>query len=51
MARYRGPVVMLDIPLGVSLAIKCETILAGKSALDTRPYAPGQRGQRKAKIS
>ncbi|KAB0613585.1 30S ribosomal protein S4 [Campylobacter hyointestinalis] len=51
MARYRGPVEKLERRLGVSLALKGERRLAGKSALDKRPYAPGQHGQRKAKIS
>ncbi|MCD8212492.1 MAG: 30S ribosomal protein S4 [Campylobacter sp.] len=51
MARYTGPVEKLERRLGVSLALKGERRLAGKSALDKRPYAPGQHGQRRAKIS
>ena len=51
MARYRGPVEKLERRLGVSLALKGERRLAGKSALDKRPYAPGQHGQKRAKIS
>ncbi|MDR0467490.1 MAG: 30S ribosomal protein S4 [Campylobacteraceae bacterium] len=51
MARYRGPVEKLERRLGVSLALKGERRLAGKSALDKRPYAPGQHGQRRAKLS
>ena len=51
MARYRGPVEKLERRLGVSLAMKGERRLAGKSALDKRPYAPGQHGQRRTKIS
>ena len=51
MARYRGPVEKLERRLGVSLALKGEQRLAGKSALDKRPYAPGQHGQRRTKIS
>ncbi|MGB2553372.1 30S ribosomal protein S4 [Campylobacter sp. MOP51] len=51
MARYRGPVEKLERRLGVSLALKGERRLGGKSALDKRPYAPGQHGQRRAKIS
>lgn len=51
MARYRGPVEKLERRLGVSLALKGERRLAGKSALDKRPYAPGQHGQRRTKIS
>ncbi|AQW80585.1 30S ribosomal protein S4 [Campylobacter pinnipediorum] len=51
MARYTGPVEKLERRLGVSLALKGERRLAGKSALDKRPFAPGQHGQRRAKIS
>jgi small subunit ribosomal protein S4 len=51
MARYRGPVEKIERRLGVSLALKGERRLAGKSALDKRPYAPGQHGQRRAKVS
>lgn len=51
MSRYTGPVEKLERRLGVSLSLKGERRLSGKSALDKRPYAPGQHGQRKAKIS
>jgi small subunit ribosomal protein S4 len=51
MARYTGPVEKLERRLGVSLDMKGERRLAGKSALDKRPYAPGQHGQRKTKVS
>ncbi|BCD67384.1 30S ribosomal protein S4 [Nitratiruptor sp. YY09-18] len=51
MARYRGPVEKIERRLGVSLALKGERRLAGKSALDKRPYPPGQHGQRRSKIS
>ncbi len=51
MARYRGPVEKLERRFGVSLAMKGERRLAGKSALDKRPYAPGQHGQRRTKTS
>ena len=51
MARYTGPVEKLERLLGVSLALKGERRLAGKSAFEKRPYAPGQHGQRRAKIS
>ncbi|MBT0877893.1 MULTISPECIES: 30S ribosomal protein S4 [unclassified Campylobacter] len=51
MARYTGPVEKIERRLGVSLAMKGERRLAGKSALDKRPYAPGQHGQRRGKIS
>ena len=51
MARYTGPVERIERRLGVNLELKGERRLAGKSALDRRPYAPGQHGQRRAKIS
>ncbi len=51
MARYRGPVEKIERRLGVSLALKGERRLAGKSALEKRPYPPGQHGQRRTKIS
>jgi small subunit ribosomal protein S4 len=51
MARYTGPVEKIERRLGVSLGLKGERRLAGKSALEKRPYAPGQHGQRRAKVS
>ncbi|MRJ03380.1 MAG: 30S ribosomal protein S4 [Epsilonproteobacteria bacterium] len=51
MARYTGPVEKIERRLGVSLALKGERRLAGKSALERRPYPPGQHGQRRSKIS
>jgi small subunit ribosomal protein S4 len=51
MARYRGPVEKLERRLGVDLGLKGERRLAGKSALEKRPYPPGQHGQRRAKLS
>ena len=51
MARYRGPVEKIERRFGVSLNLKGERRLAGKSALDKRPYAPGQHGQRRKKVS
>lgn len=51
MARYTGPVEKLERRLGVDLFLKGERRLAGKSALLKRPYAPGQHGQRRAKVS
>ena len=51
MARYRGPVEKLERRLGVDLGLKGERKLAGKSALEKRPYPPGQHGQRRTKIS
>ncbi len=51
MARYRGPVEKLERRLGVDLGLKGERRLNGKSAMEKRPYAPGQHGQRRTKIS
>jgi small subunit ribosomal protein S4 len=51
MARYRGPVEKLERRFGVSLNLKGERRLAGKSALEKRPYGPGQHGQRRKKVS
>lgn len=51
MARYRGPVEKIERRLGVSLGLKGERRLAGKSAIDKRPYAPGQHKQRRGKVS
>lgn len=51
MARYRGPVEKIERRFGVSLMLKGERRLAGKSALDKRPYGPGQHGQRRGKVS
>lgn len=51
MARYRGPVEKLERRLGVDLGLKGERRLAGKSALEKRPYPPGQHGQRRGKLS
>lgn len=51
MARYRGPVEKIERRFGVSLNLKGERRLAGKSALEKRPFAPGQHGQRRKKVS
>lgn len=51
MSRYTGPVEKLERRLGVDLFMKGERRLAGKLALLKRPYAPGQHGQRRAKVS
>ena len=51
MARYRGPVEKIERRFGVSLNMKGERRLAGKSALEKRPFAPGQHGQRRKKVS
>ena len=51
MARYRGPVEKIERRFGVSLNLKGERRLNGKSALEKRPYGPGQHGQRRKKVS
>jgi len=51
MARYRGPVEKIERRLDADLGLKGERRLNGKSALEKRPFAPGQHGQRRAKIS
>ncbi len=51
MSRYTGPREKLERRLGVDLGLKGERRLAGKSALEKRPYAPGQHGQRRSKLS
>ena len=45
MARYRGPREKLERRLNADLGLKGERRLAGKSALEKRPYGPGQHGQ------
>ena len=51
MSRYRGPLEKIERRLGVNLGLKGERRLAGKSALEKRPYPPGQHGQSKSKPS
>lgn len=51
MARYRGPREKIERRLDADLGLKGERRLSGKSALEKRPFAPGQHGQRRAKIS
>ena len=51
MGRYIGPVEKIERRYGVSLELKGERRLKGKSALEKRPYPPGQHGQRRGKIS
>ncbi|MFA7091885.1 MAG: 30S ribosomal protein S4 [Arcobacteraceae bacterium] len=51
MARYRGPVEKIERRLDADLGLKGERRLSGKSALEKRPFPPGQHGQRRAKIS
>ena len=51
MARYRGPVEKIERRFDADLGLKGERRLNGKSALEKRPFAPGQHGQRRTKIS
>ena len=51
MARYRGPVEKIERRLDADLGLKGERRLNGKSALEKRPFPPGQHGQRRSKIS
>ncbi|OPX27329.1 MAG: 30S ribosomal protein S4 [Campylobacteraceae bacterium 4484_166] len=51
MARWTGPVERLERRLNCDLGLKGERRLNGKSALEKRPYAPGQHGQRRGKLS
>ncbi len=51
MARYRGPVEKIERRLDADLGLKGERRLAGKSALEKRPFPPGQHGQRRNKIT
>jgi small subunit ribosomal protein S4 len=44
MARYRGPREKLSRREGVELFLKGERLAAGKSALERRPYPPGEHG-------
>jgi small subunit ribosomal protein S4 len=45
MGRYTGPVERLSRREGVELELKGGRLLAGKSALERRPYPPGQHGR------
>lgn len=51
MARYTGPVEKIERRLDADLGLKGERRLAGKSALEKRPFPPGQHGQRRTKIT
>ena len=48
---FRSPVEKIERRLDADLGLKGERRLSGKSALEKRPFAPGQHGQRRAKIS
>jgi small subunit ribosomal protein S4 len=45
MPRYRGPVEKLERREGVDLGLKGERAAAGKTALQRRPYPPGEHGR------
>jgi small subunit ribosomal protein S4 len=51
MARDRGPVEKLERREGVSLGLKGQRAAAGKSALERRPYPPGEHGRRRRPVS
>lgn len=51
MARYRGAVCRLCRREGDKLFLKGERCYTGKCAMDRRPYAPGQHGKRRSKMS
>lgn len=51
MSRYRGPVEKIERRFGVSLNMKGDRRVSGKSALNSRKYGPGQHGQNTTKIS
>jgi small subunit ribosomal protein S4 len=45
MGRYTGPVEKLSRREGVQLYLKGERVLNGKSAIERRPYPPGEHGR------
>ncbi|WP_018131308.1 30S ribosomal protein S4 [Effusibacillus pohliae] len=51
MARYTGAVCRLCRREGVKLYLKGERCYSDKCAIDRRPYAPGQHGQGRKKVS
>lgn len=51
MARYIGAVCRLCRREGEKLFLKGERCYTGKCAIDRRPYAPGQHGKRRTKVS
>jgi small subunit ribosomal protein S4 len=51
MARHRGPVGKLERRLGIDLGLKGERAAAGKSALERRPYPPGEHGRSFRRLS
>jgi small subunit ribosomal protein S4 len=51
MGRYRGPVEKLSRREGVQLYLKGERVAAGKSAIERRPYPPGEHGRARQRQS
>ncbi|NMA84588.1 MAG: 30S ribosomal protein S4 [Epulopiscium sp.] len=51
MARYIGPVCRLCRREGMKIFLKGERCYTGKCGFDRRPYAPGQHGQGRRKLS
>jgi len=51
LARYRGSVCRLCRREGTKLFLKGERCYTDKCAIDRRPYAPGQHGQGRKKVS
>jgi small subunit ribosomal protein S4 len=51
MGRYTGPVEKLSRREGVQLYLKGERIAAGKSAIERRPYPPGEHGRGRQRAS
>ena len=51
MGRHTGPVEKLSRREGVQLFLKGERVLAGKSALERRPYPPGEHGRARMRQS
>jgi small subunit ribosomal protein S4 len=51
MGRYLGPVEKLSRREGVDLGLKGARALAGKGALERRPYPPGEHGRGRVKNS
>jgi len=51
VGRYTGPKEKLSRREGVELGLKGERLLAGKSALERRPYPPGVHGRRRQRES
>lgn len=51
MARYIGPVCKLCRREGTKLYLKGDRCMSDKCAVNRRPYAPGQHGQARVKLS